>query len=120
MQQVANLIALSPIAVDKLKEVLREEGQEDAALRIGVMPGANGGVEYMLSLETEPAEDDIIISGYDIRIVVDEDSAPLVEGAEIDYVEGLMRSGFVINNPNLPSSGGGCGCGGNCACGASH
>ena len=35
--------------------------------------------------------------------------------SQIDYVEGLMRSGFVISNPNY-QGGGGCGSGG-CACG---
>ena len=124
MQQVQNLIALSPLAVEKLTEVMKEEGQESSALRISVLPGGNGGVQYMLSLEPEPTDDDLLIEGYDIKIIVDEDSATLVEGAEIDYVDGLMRSGFVINNPNLPSTGGGCGggggcaCGGNCGCGA--
>ncbi len=124
MQQVQNLIALSPLAVEKLTEVMKEEGQESSALRISVHPGGNGGVQYMLSLESEPTDDDVLIEGYDIKIIVDEDSATLVEGAEIDYVDGLMRSGFVINNPNLPSTGGGCGggggcaCGGNCGCGA--
>ena len=117
MQQIKNLIALSPLAIDKLKEVMSEEGEESAALRISVLPSGGGGVQYMLSLEPEPTEDDLLIEGYDIRVIVDEDSAPLVEGAEIDYVEGLMRSGFVINNPNLPQGGGGGGCGGNCACG---
>ena len=37
----------------------------------------------------------------------------------IDYVEGMQRSGFVISNPNIPSAGGGgCGSGGTCACGS--
>ena len=40
-----------------------------------------------------------------------------MEGTLIDYVDNLMRSGFVISNPNLQMGGGGCGCGGNCACG---
>ena len=51
-----------------------------------------------------------------LTVLVDSESAPLVEGAQIDYIEGLMRSGFVISNPNVEFAGGGCG-GGGCACG---
>ena len=52
-------------------------------------------------------------------MLVDSESAPLVDGAQIDYMEGLMRSGFVISNPNVEfAGGGGCGGGGGgCACG---
>ena len=53
-----------------------------------------------------------------LRVVVDTDSVPLLEGAEIDYTDSLTRSGFVITNPNIAPSGAGCACGGNCGCGA--
>ena len=39
-----------------------------------------------------------------------------MQGARIDYIEDLMRSGFTIDNPNVATDMG-CGCGGNCACG---
>ena len=124
-QKIASLIGVTDAAVEKLKAILEEEDAVDAALRVMVVPNGQG-LEYMLTLETEPKEDDLISEFSGVRVVIDEDSAPLMEGAEIDYVEDLMRSGFVISNPNFPAGGGGCGgggecgCGGNCACGASH
>ena len=123
-QQTTSLIGITDAAVEKLKAILVEEEAENAALRVMVVPNGNG-LEYMLTLETEPKEDDLISEFAGVRVVIDEDSAPLMEGAEIDYVEDLMRSGFVISNPNFPAGGGGCGgggcgCGGNCSCGASH
>ena len=108
-------------AVEKAKSALAEEGQQNAALRVIVVP--NGAeAQYILSLDNEPSEHDVVLTYDGLRVVVDSDSAPLLEDAEIDYVEGWMRSGFVISNPSLPAmSGGGggcgCGCGGNCACG---
>jgi Fe-S cluster assembly iron-binding protein IscA len=42
-------------------------------------------------------------------------SAQYVEGAQVDYVDGLMGRGFTVTNPNLATQGGGCG--GNCSCG---
>ena len=111
------MINLTDLAIEKLKDVLQEEGQPEAALRVSVMPGANGGVQYMLSLEEAPREDDQVIDSFGVKLVVDQDSAPFLEGAEIDYTEGLMRSGFTIHNPNFSSGGCACGGGGACGCG---
>ncbi|KAA1305912.1 MAG: hypothetical protein EGP03_01415, partial [SAR202 cluster bacterium] len=72
---------------------------------------------HVLGVESEPKDEDIVIEAHSIKVVIDGESAPLLEGAEIDYVDGLMRSGFVISNPNIEHSGGGCGSGGGCACG---
>jgi iron-sulfur cluster assembly accessory protein len=43
-----------------------------------------------------------------IKLVVDSKSAMLLGGTEVDYVEGLMGSGFKFNNPNVRH---GCACG---------
>ena len=110
--------SVSEVAALKLKEVMSDEGQGDSYLRIVVMPGAGGGAQYMLSLEEDVKSTDSIIDASGVGLVVDNDSLPLLDGSEIDYVDGLMRSGFVINNPNfLSEGGGGCGCGGG-GCGA--
>lgn len=119
------MISISPLAAEKLRDILVEQGEQDASLRVMLMPGANGGAQYMLALEQEAKVDDTVIRTEGVSILIDPDSAPLMEGAEIDYMDGLMRSGFVINNPNIQSGGGGCACGGGgcgsggggCACG---
>ena len=119
------VVSVSELAAEKLKGILDEEGQPDSSLRVVVMPGPNGGAQYMLTLEADPKEEDSLIHANGVQIVVDTDSLSLLEGAEIDYVEGLMRSGFVISNPNFQAEGGGCGGGGgggagggNCGCGS--
>ena len=115
---MVNGISVSEVAALKLKEVISDEGQGDSYLRIVVMPGAGGGAQYMLSLEEDVKSTDSIIDASGVGLVVDNDSLPLLDGSEIDYVDGLMKSGFVINNPNfLSEGGGGCGCGGG-GCGA--
>ena len=43
-----------------------------------------------------------------MRIVVDPYSLPYVEGADVDYVDGLVDAGFRISNPNVEAA---CGCG---------
>lgn len=115
------MINVTPLAAEKLKQILVDEEAEGSSLRVILMPGANGGAQYMLALENDPKSDDTLYEAGGVSIVVDSDSASLMDGAEIDYADGLMRSGFVINNPNIEQMGGcggGCGAGGGCGCGA--
>ncbi len=106
------LIEVTPLAAEKLGKVLSDQGEEGSLLRVMVTPGGHGGFQYMLGVEKEPKDDDIVIEADSIKVLIDPESAPLVEGAQIDYVDGLMRSGFVISNPNLQGEAGGCACGG--------
>jgi iron-sulfur cluster assembly protein len=115
------MITVTDTATEKLKEILDEEGQPEAALRVIVVP-QGGGAQYMLALEDGLADDDLLLHDMGVRVIADIDSAPLLDGAVIDYSEGLMRSGFVITNPNVETvaggcASGGCACGGNCGCG---
>jgi iron-sulfur cluster assembly accessory protein len=113
------IIEVTDLAAEKLEEVLNEQGEDGALLRVMVMPGEQGGFQYMLGVEKDAKDDDIMIDAGNIRVLVDPESAPMVEGAKIDYIDSLMRSGFVISNPNLQGEGGG-GCGGGgggCGCG---
>lgn len=118
------MMNISELAAEKLKGILEDEGAPEASLRIVVTPSANGGLSYMMTLEQQVKEEDSVVHANGVSIVVDRESVPLLADVEIDYVEGLMRSGFVINNPNFESEGGGCGsegggcaCGGQCSCG---
>ena len=43
-----------------------------------------------------------------VQVVVDAASSQLLEGATLDYKDGLNQAGFAITNPNATRS---CGCG---------
>ena len=118
-------IEVTDSAAEKLREVLEEQNKSAGMLRIMVMPSSGsggcgsggGGFQYVLGVEDSAEEDDIVIKTSKVDILIDPQSAPLVDGSSIDYVDGLMRSGFVISKPNAPASGG-CACGGGgCGCG---
>ena len=108
MVSSATVIEFTEAATDKLLEVLKEQDAEGQYLRIAVATGDHGGVEYVFGLEEVPNESDTVVEGV-VKALVDDESAPMLEGSSIDYVEGFERSGFVISNPNFSS---GCGCGG--------
>ena len=112
----STLLTVSEAASSKFKEVLAEQDADDGLIRISLAPGQTGGVEYILGLEEAPEENDTLVEYFGVKIVVDAESTPLLQGSSIDYVDGLQRSGFVINNPNFASAGG-CGGGGACGCG---
>jgi iron-sulfur cluster assembly protein len=101
-------LGFTEAAVVKLNEVLEEQDALEQYLRISVSQNEQGGVEYVFGLEESPHENDIVVEG-NVKAIVDIKSAPMLEGSNIDYVEGFQRSGFVISNPNFA---GGCGCGG--------
>lgn len=116
-------------AVEKLKEVLQENGEAAASLRVIAVPGETGGVQYMMSMERESQQGDMVMTMEGLNFLMDEDSAPFLEEATIDYMEDFPRAGFVISNPNFSSGGcgsGGCSCGsggcgnGGCGCGQGH
>ena len=106
---------VTTLAIEKLKEVMEEQGEASGSLRVVAIPAETGGLQYMLTMENESQSDDTVMSMEGVKFLMDSDSAPFLEEATIDYVENLGgQVGFVINNPMFSSAGGcgeGCGCG---------
>lgn len=120
MIETTTNLNVTPLAVEKLKGIMEEQGETGSALRVIVTSGGCSGLQYMMTLEKDQKEDDQLIETNGVKVLLDSESAPLMEGSEIDYIEHLDRTGFVVNNPN--AKGGGCGCGGEgggagCGCG---
>ena len=119
--QEVSTMNVTPLAIEKLKEVITAEDEAGSALRVVAMP-AGHGLQYMLTMEKEHQPDDTVLRMDGMEFLMDSDSAPFLEEATIDYVEEFGgRVGFVINNPMYAGGGcggGGCGCGGGgCGCG---
>jgi len=117
---------ITTLAIEKLREVLDEQGEQDGSLRVIAMPAESGGLQYMLTMEKETQPDDTVLAVDGVKFLMDSDSMPFLEEATIDYVENFGgQVGFVINNPMFATAGGcgsGCGCGegggGGCGCGS--
>ena len=104
------LVTITARAAVKATSLLAEKGVEQGALRVFVVGGGCSGYQYGMAIAQEPEAGDTVIEQEGVRILVDADSAQYIGGAEIDYTEDLMKSGFTIYNPNAVSS---------CACGSS-
>jgi len=102
------MITLTDSAASKVKELLDAEGEPELALRVAVRPGGCSGFQYEMFFDGDVAPDDQKVSFGQVVVLVDPASAQLLEGATLDYKNGLQDSGFHITNPNASRT---CGCG---------
>jgi iron-sulfur cluster assembly protein len=113
------MLTLTDAASRKLTEVIRqqsEHGGEVYGLRISAAPGCCSGAQYGMSLAPRSEQGDWEGEFGGVKVLVDTESAPFLEGVAIDYVETPDGSGFTIQNPNAAEKAGG-GCGSGCSCG---
>ncbi len=101
-------IQLSDSAVEKLQELIAEEGDDELMLRVFVSGGGCSGFQYGFTFEENVEEGDTAIEKDGVTVLVDMMSYQYLIGAHIDYQEGLEGEQFVISNPNATTT---CGCG---------
>jgi iron-sulfur cluster assembly protein len=77
-------------------------------IRVGVKDGGCNGYEYTIDIANSPRSNDLIEFQGKVPVYIDPQVAPLLQGVVIDFVDGLMESGFQFSNPNATDT---CGCG---------
>lgn len=101
----------SPVTITKAAEARIAnlmEAKDACGLRIGLKKGGCAGMEYFMEMaETAGPHDEAIEQGA-ARIIIAPEAQMFLFGLEIDYVEGLLDSGFRFTNPNVTEA---CGCG---------
>jgi len=102
-EQTEKLITVTPKAAEKIKEFMKQEEENPQYLRVYVQGGGCSGLSYGMG-------DDTVIEETGVKVLVDSYSQDHLKGANVDYIESLMGSGFKINNPNVTKS---------CSCGSS-
>jgi len=108
-----NLAIPTPInftdnAVNKVKQLIEEEGTPDLKLRVFVSGGGCSGFQYGFTFEETENEDDTKVVKDSVTLLIDPMSLQYLTGAEIDYQDNVQGSQFVIKNPNATTT---CGCG---------
>jgi iron-sulfur cluster assembly protein/iron-sulfur cluster insertion protein len=102
-------ISLTDVAIQKVAELIAAEATDETlALRVAVKPGGCSGFNYDMFFDTEFAGDDVISEFGTVKVVVDPQSAELLNGSTLDFQDGLQGAGFHITNPNATRT---CGCG---------
>jgi len=108
MSEQAPAIVLTDRAAAKVRKLREGEGNPDLKLRVYITGGGCAGFSYGFTFDENSTEMDSIFSNGDVAMLVDSMSFQYLVGSEVDYVEGLEGSRFVIKNPNATTT---CGCG---------
>jgi iron-sulfur cluster insertion protein len=101
------MVTITAVAEQKIRELMQEE-KDVVGLRVFVKGGGCHGYQYGMAFESKMADDDTVIEKGDVKVIMDSQSVPLLNGAEVDYVDSLQGSGFAIKNPQAKTT---CGCG---------
>ena len=102
------IVTMSDVAVMQLRLLLEQQENPELGLRVFVYPGGCSGMSYGMAFEDEIGAEDMVLNNEGLKLIVDENSAFYLKGAQIDFEDSLMGGGFRIFNPNAVRS---CGCG---------
>jgi iron-sulfur cluster assembly protein len=94
--------------VGAIRTAITGSSQVVEGLRIMVESGGCAGNKYMMGLVPEKEPGDLVIEKGGIKVFLDANSAPLLQGTVLDFTIGMEGSGFTFSNPNATSS---CSCG---------
>lgn len=103
-------ITLTQRAAEEVRRIIQEQKLDGATvLRVGVTGGGCSGFSYSLGFDNRIDETaDSASDQYGVKVVMDKKSALYLDGATVDFYDGLEKRGFTFNNPNAVKS---CGCG---------
>lgn len=101
------MVTLTPKAVEKVKEIMKQQEPLPGGLRVAVVGGGCSGFSYSMQFDNGSTQDRTFQFD-DLKVFVDPMSLMYLEGVEVDYLETLEGSGFKFNNPNVKHT---CGCG---------
>lgn len=102
------MLTMTEAASRKLAEIISQQGEGVAGLRVFVQKGGCSGYSYGMTLAPLVETGDWVGEFGGVQVLVDPESARFLDGVRIDFVESLQGSGFAIQNPNAVRS---CGCG---------
>jgi iron-sulfur cluster assembly protein len=103
-------LSFTPAAIQRVKELKARRQTPDHVLRLGVRGGGCSGLSYFIDFAEAPDAKDKVFDFDGVKVAVDRKSYLFVNGTEIDFQKGLMKTGFVFNNPLAA---------GTCSCGES-
>lgn len=100
-------VSITTSAAEHISKCLKDRGQGEG-LRVKVKPSGCSGYSYVLDFADQVEANDQVFEGHGVKILVDKDSLPILEGTEVDYVQEGLNHFFRFNNPRVKDE---CGCG---------
>lgn len=100
-------ITLTDAAAERAKKFISTKAGVQG-LRLGVRKSGCSGYAYVLDVTQTLNDDDLVFEERGVRLIVDRDSLPFLDGTELDYVRDGLNHSFKFRNPNVKDA---CGCG---------
>lgn len=96
------MLNITELAKSKIVALLTAQGRQGSALRVAIIGRGPGGFVYDLRFveNARKAPDDVLVDAGAFQLFIDPASAPKLNGATLEFVEGIHESGFRIDNPN--------------------
>jgi iron-sulfur cluster assembly protein len=100
-------ISLTESAASRVRNYLGTRGK-GVGLRLGVTKTGCSGYSYVINYADDIAEDDVVFEDKGVKLVVDPEALPLIDGTEVDFIKSGLNEAFSFKNPNVSGE---CGCG---------
>ena len=100
-------ISLTSSAAERVRTYLDKRGT-GVGLRLGVTRTGCSGYSYVINYAEAIDAGDIVFEDKGVKVVVDPDALPLIDGTEVDFVKNGLNEAFSFRNPNIKGE---CGCG---------
>jgi iron-sulfur cluster assembly protein len=100
-------ISLTPAAAERVKNFLASRGK-GLGLRLGVRKTGCSGFAYVINYADDSQAQDHVFEDRGVKVFVDPDSLPLIDGTTVDFVKQGLNEAFRFHNPNIKGE---CGCG---------
>jgi iron-sulfur cluster assembly protein len=100
-------ISLTESAATRVRNYLQARG-EGIGLRLGVTKTGCSGYSYVINYAEDITDADVVFEDKGVKVVVDADALPLIDGTEVDFVKSGLNEAFSFRNPNVTGE---CGCG---------
>ena len=98
------MITVTEAAITKIKSL--QESNDAMGMAIRVKVRENGPAAFDYNVRFVPVEDkteqDQTVEEQGIAFYIDEESASMIQGASLDFVESVQGAGFKFDNPNKP------------------
>ena len=102
------MVSITQTAAQRLETLIAAKEKSTLMLRVYVQGGGCSGFQYGFQFEEQREEDDLEFERDGVKVLVDSMSLQYLMGSEIDFVDDLMGTRFVVSNPNAATT---CGCG---------
>jgi len=100
-------ILLTESAANRVKTHLAQRGI-CVGLRVGIKKTGCSGFAYVVNYADQINPEDAVFEARGVKVVVDPQSLPLIDGTLVDFVKQGLNEAFKFQNPKAKGE---CGCG---------